>query len=77
MGTEGLYLVLEMEQGSVWDLHVMAPGYGGNGSGSPWTRSTGDGAASGGAEGVMQNSSEKSMLLHQVRGDERWKRIYS
>lgn len=55
----------------------MALGCARNGGGSPWTRSTGDSAVSGGTQGIMQNSSEKSVLLHQVRRDEQWKRICS
>lgn len=74
---EGLCLLMDMEQGSFWDLHVTAPGCARNGSGSPWARNTGEGAFSGGTQGIMQNSSEKSRLLHQVRRDEQWKRICS
>jgi len=74
-GAEGLYLLRAMEQGSVWDLHVTTPGCARSGRGSPRTRSTGDGASSGGAKGTVQNRGEKSTLLHQVRGGERWKSI--
>lgn len=56
-------MLMRMQQGSVWDLRVTAPGGARKGSGSPWPRSTGGGAASasGGAEGMMQNSGGKSM----------------
>lgn len=76
-GPEDLRLLMDMEQGSFWDLHVTALGCVRNGGGSPWTRSTGDSAVSGGTQGIMQNSSEKPVLLHQVRRDEQWKRICS
>lgn len=68
---------MDMEQGSFLDLHVKALGCARNGGGSPNTRSTGDGVASGGTQGIMQNSDEKSMLPHQVRRDEQWKRTCS